>query len=329
MVQNIDGENVRPVDRWLDGYGFTLADLSRFARESRNNVILSIAAMTLLALLYVLLSPAKYTATSRVLIEARSVENFMSKDGFGGDIDAGMMQSQIERLRSNGVLKLVLEEIGYGTIAPGIAEDDSLSEDEKFERAVPVLAGGIAIQRAGISHVIEISFSWTDPETSAEIANAFADAFITEEFNARADSVNMGREWLEGRIEELQEKFHRAAVEVQAFKAKRDYRILAEDTSDENTEAEKSKRVDNPKQTLIELESLTETYEKTYESHLQAYNDSIQRQLYPETNMRIIGKALTPRTKSSPKMVRPLGGAIFFGGFIGLGITLVRYAFRP
>src|SRR5690606_13723424 len=54
------------------------------------------------------------------------------------------------------------------------------------------------------------------------------------------------------------------------------------------------------KTTLEELETTAETYRRIYESFLQAYTASVQRQSYPVSDVRIITPATAPLSKSSP-----------------------------
>ncbi|HML29771.1 MAG TPA: GNVR domain-containing protein, partial [Hyphomicrobium sp.] len=75
-----------------------------------------------------------------------------------------------------------------------------------------------------------------------------------------------------------------------------------------------------------ELDSRALTYRKIYESYLQAYTDTVQRQSFPGTASRVISRAEPPKRQSSPKRGLTLVASIILGSFLGVGIALVRTA---
>ncbi len=82
------------------------------------------------------------------------------------------------------------------------------------------------------------------------------------------------------------------------------------------------------KTTLEELETTSETYRRIYESFLQAYTSSVQRQSYPVSDVRIITPATAPLSKSSPSnsLIVLLGALL--GITIGCGVSLVQHLSR-
>jgi succinoglycan biosynthesis transport protein ExoP len=76
---------------------------------------------------------------------------------------------------------------------------------------------------------------------------------------------------------------------------------------------------------LDELETTALTYRKIYESYLQAYAESVQRQSFPVTNARVITYATAPLVKSHPKSALTLAFALTIGLLIGFGISLIQH----
>lgn len=80
---------------------------------------------------------------------------------------------------------------------------------------------------------------------------------------------------------------------------------------------------------LDELETTAQTYRKIYESYLQAYAESVQRQSFPVSNARIISVATPPLSKSHPKSFLVLAFASILGLIIGFGVAIVKSNWRP
>jgi len=73
--------------------------------------------------------------------------------------------------------------------------------------------------RLGFSTVIEISFSAGSAERSAEIANAIANAYVTDQLNAKLDANRTATAWLQDRLKELGQQALTAERAVNAFKS--------------------------------------------------------------------------------------------------------------
>src|SRR5262249_46544946 len=154
--------------------------------------------------------------------------------------------------------------------------------------------------------------------------NAVAEAYIEDQLAARAQAARQGSQWLEERIEELRSQMNAAALKVHEFKAKRDYRIVAK--TDASTGAggmEQQEPAPARQNTLEELESTALTFRRMYESFLQAYTESVQRQSYPVANARVITKATPALKKSHPRTGLWLLLAVVCGTMVGLGIALI------
>jgi len=76
--------------------------------------------------------------------------------------------------------------------------------------------------------------------------------------------------------------------------------------------------------TAAQLETTAQTYRKIYESFLQAYTESVQRQSFPVSDARVITQASTPTQKSSPRTGLILAFAVLLGTVAGVGIAILR-----
>ena len=235
-------------------------------------------------------------------------------------------------------------------------------EDARVRTLMKEIQENLEVRRIGLSYVLELSYRAGDAQTAASVVNAIGDAYVQDKIDRRARSAQQGGIWLEARIEEIRHLMNDAALDVQEFKARRDYRLVdrpegAEALSGKaalplNLEAGSNKNSGSDAQsstsgaagsraagttsaaataqeapTLEELDSRAQTYRKIYESYLQAYTDTVQRQSYPGTSARVITRAEPPTRRSSPKRVLTVLASIVLGGFLGTGLALTMSSF--
>jgi exopolysaccharide transport family protein len=73
--------------------------------------------------------------------------------------------------------------------------------------------------RLGYSNVIEITFSASNAKRAAEIANAVAEAYVTDQLNAKFEANRIATSWLQDRLKALGEQALMAERAVNAFKS--------------------------------------------------------------------------------------------------------------
>ena len=76
------------------------------------------------------------------------------------------------------------------------------------------------VTRVGTGSVLEISFTARSPEKAARIANAIADAFISNQIDLKSQMHRKGDEWLLARANELRSQAEVAEQAVVTFKNK-------------------------------------------------------------------------------------------------------------
>lgn len=317
------------------------AQLVEFLREYRKTILTSIAVPVLLALTYIIQAEPIFTARTQMLLDPETPQPLSQPAAVNAVYDSPQIESQVAVINSEKIALTVAESLellkdeefgGYE-----VEEGDSAAQYERAQHVVEGLARSLDVRRVGVSYAIDISFSSADPQKAARVANAFADAFIQDQLAARAAAVRVGSEWLEQRIELIRKQMNASALRVQEFKAKRDYRILGRGVPNagaENTAGtallldpppaadDKAVPVAPEVQSLEELEATAQTYRRIYESYLQAYTESVQRQSFPLANARIITPATTPLSKSWPRTGLLLALALMLGTLAGFAIAL-------
>jgi polysaccharide biosynthesis transport protein len=75
---------------------------------------------------------------------------------------------------------------------------------------------------------------------------------------------------------------------------------------------------------LRQLESAAQSYRALYDNFQQRYNDSVQQQSFPISEVRVVAEALPPLAPSYPKAFRVIAIAIFGGLGLGVGLGMLR-----
>jgi polysaccharide biosynthesis transport protein len=200
------------------------------------------AVGTLLGAFYVLMAPPTYTAEARIVIDPRRVQLFEKTTFSEGQIDQPALESEIELVKSEPVALSVINALGLAKDPeflrpPGIFGEvlglashlvsvikpiKPLSESEATKAARRVLLKYLSVARVGWSYNLSIEYRSGNPERAAQIVNAIAEAYITEQFEGKYEPTRRATQWLEGRIEELNQKKKLAERAVVDFKKNND-----------------------------------------------------------------------------------------------------------
>ena len=319
---------------------FSTADLTYLLHRHVGIILAALLAGLGIAVLYVLLTKPAYTARAQVLIDVQTPQTLPTRQGeMPLAIDTTQIESQLAIMRSDNLVATVVANLGlaqdpeFGAEAPPsllqrlvnlVRPSAPGPSEEARRRAVLALQEHLDVRRQGGSFAIDISVRSQDPEKAAKIANSVADTYVADQLTTRARAARQGSEWLEERIDLLRRYMNNAALRVQEFKARRDYRIVGKGERPPAQAQPGDPAAPTDTTTLEELESTATTYRRMYESFLQAYTDSVQRQSYPISNARVITPASKPLTKSHPKTVLALGVGGLLGLLLGFAIALVR-----
>jgi len=83
-----------------------------------------------------------------------------------------------------------------------------------------VLSKNLVVWRVGSSYNLSIQYRSGNANRAAQIANAIAGAYITERLEGKYEPTKRATQWLQGRIEELNQKQALAERAVVDFKNK-------------------------------------------------------------------------------------------------------------
>ena len=214
--------------------GINLDFIFDFARRRRWVILFSVLFMCGVGFIYFVVVPAPYRGVATLALESRKFQLFQQSASLGDQpIDSSAeVESQLEVLKSENLALKVIDELhladdaDFGKAA-GIPIVSNLIETRRPEseswrrrNALRIFNQHYTVQRRGISYMIDIIFESANPERAAQIANAIAQAYITDQFDAKYQVTREGSKWLEGRIKEVRDQVSAAEKAVIDYKAK-------------------------------------------------------------------------------------------------------------
>ncbi|SES36937.1 Uncharacterized protein involved in exopolysaccharide biosynthesis [Tranquillimonas rosea] len=102
------------------------------------------------------------------------------------------------------------------------AEEPTDPTTEARERAASILRSGLSVDRVGRSFVINIGFEGYDPIRVRDIARAYGTSYRTFQLEATREVAANAGEWIQQRLDELEQRSLDAAAEVQRFRSEND-----------------------------------------------------------------------------------------------------------
>ncbi|MGN6305429.1 MAG: Wzz/FepE/Etk N-terminal domain-containing protein, partial [Mesorhizobium sp.] len=331
-----------------------ISDIVGFLRRYAGTIAAMLAAALLIGLFYVSTTDSTYTASTQILIEPRVSQHLQDAGEVNLSLDTAQVESQIAVMQSEKIATMVIDQLRllddpdfnrpqklpllqrfrrfgatfvgafglrdkawfawlqrhFGFVLPDAPANPS--EYEKSRLAMLTFRGGLDVRRVGVSYAIDISFTSLNAEAAARIANATADAFVREQLETKSDAAKQGGAWLETRLEQLRDQMNKAMAKAQEFRSRHDYSVGDEAGA---------KGGESGVPTLEELETTAETYQKMYESFLQAYTNSVSQQSYPVADARVITEATAPLSPSAPRPKLVLAFAAVAGLAFGIGLS--------
>ena len=144
------------------------------------------------------------------------------RSGFTSAIGQGIstVLRPVAWLRDKITLLVTPAEVGApaGPVADSARMDPSIAPiDPRLRLAAMRLRGGVEVFRVGQSSAVAVSFTSHDPVIAAEVANAYADAYVQDILVTNADSVGQTNAWMRTRLGELQAQAQAAADAAERF----------------------------------------------------------------------------------------------------------------
>jgi chain length determinant protein EpsF len=181
-------------------------DLNQYllALKARKKAFVTVLAVTVFAAVVVaLLLPKRYDATASVLIDARD-EQTMAPRGMSPRERAGYIFTQMDLIQSGKVASRVVKDLKLAN-QPGVREDwesDTGGVGNIEEWVAAQLLEKLKVD-SGASNIITIKYSSKDAKKSADVANAFAKAYLDVALELRTEPSREAGQWFDEQLKTL------------------------------------------------------------------------------------------------------------------------------
>lgn len=274
--------------------GFNLRELWAAVYRSRIAVIGIMASVIAIAIIYSLVATRYYrsTVTIEVRQEAEKVlgtEADRESGASRGDSEK-FLQTQLDIIRSRGVANAVAQSKGYyrgtnflvrmKTIDTDDA-DDAIPQDVRREQVIAALQKGLKVEYSGNTRIADLSFQSPDAALAAEVANAYAEAFIRNNLTRKFNSSSYALDFLRDQLREAQERLQKSERDALAYG--RQTRII--DVS--NAAGGSSSGASSQPQSLVtaQLVQLNQAYSTAVSDRIQAEQKWLQTAALPSMNI--------------------------------------------
>ncbi len=233
------------------GQGLDLIEIVNVLKRRKMVIFAAIAlVMTISASIVFQITP-RYTAEAAIILDERKTQVVDVQAVLSGlPFDAAVVRSELEVLKSPALADAVVKKLDLASIAefnPRLHHRSALAPvgdavrwvegqvASFFGAAAPlpppadraeaeILAAGRLLQKHtqilndGRSYVLKIRVDCESPHLAAMVANAYADAYLTGQLEAKFEAVRRANAWLNDRLAELRTQVEITDRAVEEFK---------------------------------------------------------------------------------------------------------------
>ena len=204
---------------------------------SRRWILLSVLAITSSLTLLVNLRIAKqYVATTALVVDQRGIDQITGLT-VPVQLLAGYMATQSEVIASPNVARKVVEKLKLDespVFLEKLAKNSNNLVDTK-DQVASLLLPNLDVKPSRESSLIQISFTFTEAQVAAQIANAFADAYVQTSIELRAQPAKANADWFDSQLAMLRERLAAAQLVLSNYQQQHGI-VVSDDRIDiENT----------------------------------------------------------------------------------------------
>jgi capsular exopolysaccharide synthesis family protein len=200
-------------------------------------ILVCAAAALLIGFLFTALVRPTYMATATLTIDPRGVQLMRKQSVVGGiRFDDSTYPTHVTILKTKAIALSVIKSLdltkdpefvgsprnifqqALDLVFGSSGKKDEPSQAELTERALAAFEKRRMITRVATSWLIRISFTSTNPEKAAKIATAIADAYLSEQLEAKHEAAYRASAWMKEHIKDLREQAQAAERAVADFK---------------------------------------------------------------------------------------------------------------
>jgi chain length determinant protein EpsF len=213
--------------------------------------LITALVITLATIAASLLLPKRFTSSTAVVVDMRTVDPIM------GNIDSPMtaayLPTQVDIINSTRTAQKAVKALG---LASNAAVRDKWLQTTDGEGIfeiwlVELMQKGLDVKPSRDSNVITITYTSSDPNFSAAVANAFAQAYMDTNIELKVEPARQNASWFQSQGKTLRDNLELAQKELSNYQQRKGIVI-----TDERLDSETEKLSDlNTQLTIIESTS--------------------------------------------------------------------------
>jgi succinoglycan biosynthesis transport protein ExoP len=227
----------------------SIRNILRILRKRRFLVLAGMLGGTALAFLLCALMKNKYTSTATLLVDQQNSSGLDSESlsglvsamgGGGGDLKTDL-QTHSAVLQSDTTTLMVIRAEGLDTVAPYKYEPSASGGDLRMkseqglplekatatrERLLHMVHSRLKVKTGDDTRLITVSYTDTDPQRAADVANAFVNEYIQEYLQNHFQATAKASEWLSSQMNDLKTKVDESQQKLSDFESKTGLSVL-------------------------------------------------------------------------------------------------------
>jgi len=207
-----------------------------------------VAAVLALAVAASLLLPKKYRAESAIVVDVRANDPLTQEGAMPSQPASTYLATQVDVIASHNVALKVVDRMKLASDAEFV---------EKFQKATRGAGGPGAIRDWGAdellkhltvrpsrdSNVIYVQFTSKDPQTAADITNAFADSYLQTSLELKVNPARRQAGWFDQQVNDLRVALDNAQRKLSAYQG--DHGVIGTDDTRLDVETARLTEISN------------------------------------------------------------------------------------
>ena len=188
---------------------------------SRKGLIALCLVITVLTALVVsLLMPKQFIATTALVLDQRGIDQ-ITGNVLPTQLMSGYMATQLDIISSHNVALKVVKHLKMDEDPQLIANFQKSNAGGDIRDAMAdLLLSHLEVKPSRESSIIQINFSSIDPQFSALVANAFAQAYIQTSVDLRVQPAKLNADWFDDQLSALRKRMESAQEKLSAAQQK-------------------------------------------------------------------------------------------------------------
>jgi polysaccharide biosynthesis transport protein len=196
----------------------TLTQLFHILKARRIALLVTFSVCVLVALLLVLVLPKQYTATAMVVIESRLPDPV---NGIANNTSSTYINTQTDIVRSVRVVNKVVSSMGLDK-APDVVDQwlqNNQGEGDIRTWLAARMLGGLDVKPSRDTSVLSISYTASEPNSAASIANHFVKAYIETNLELRVEPAKLYTSMFESQLVQARKNIDKAQTKLSKFQS--------------------------------------------------------------------------------------------------------------